>query len=154
VQFYLNAKDVGSAAFAKKWTESIEGKSALHDVAGTGGFTPNNYDTMVLVGDRPEFREFMREQLAGQNWSFSDSAYQILGENFNWNETSTAIVTRRKSNPQQTIVWVRWNQGNDPAEWAGRLTHYGTFGVLVFKGRPNVMKTTWPVTSSPLIRAL
>jgi aminopeptidase N len=151
VRFYLNTKDAGSTAFTKKWQESLSSTS-LHDV--TSGFAPNNYDSLVLVGDRPEFREFMRDQLVGQNWNSSESGYQVLGESYLWSETSSVIVARRKNNPQQVIVWVRWQAGNDPAEWAGRLTHYGTFGVLIFKGRPNVLKTTWPVTSSPLIRAL
>lgn len=152
VHFYLNTKDTGSNAFVKKWSESIEGAKTSHDMVGS--FNPIETGSLVLVGDRTEFRDFMKEQLPGQNWAMSESGYQIFGESYLWNETSTVIIARRKHNPQQTVVWVRWNAGNDPAEWAGRLTHYGTFGVLVFKGRPNVLKTTWPVTSSPLIRAL
>lgn len=152
VHFYLNSKDAGSAAFLKKWNESLEGAKISHEL--NGSFHPTTEGSMVLIGDRPEFREFMRDQLAGQNWSLSESGYQIMGQSYLWNETSTAVVARNKMNPQQTIVWVRWHQGNDPAEWAGRLLHYGTFGVLVFKGRPNVMKTTWPVVESPLVRRL
>ncbi len=52
---------------------------------------------------------------------------------FNLDETSTVVVTRFKNQP---LVWVRWSKDNNPTEWASRLTHYGTFGILVFK-RPS-----------------
>lgn len=150
VRFYLHTKDAGAQAFTQRWQQSLTGLSQLQDVSG--GFQPHDQDSLVLVGDRPEFREFMRENLDPHSWSAGENSYQILGENYPWNDTSTVLVTRRKNNPTQSIVWVRWHTGNDPADWAGRLTHYGTFGVLVFQGRPNILKTTWPVTQSPLIR--
>jgi hypothetical protein len=96
----------------------------------------------------------MKQELAEQKFAITDKTLTVDGQVFNLNEVSSVFVARLKQRPQQTVVWVRWSADNNPAEWAGRLTHYGTFGVLIFKGRPVVLKSTWPVKASPLQKPL
>lgn len=152
VHFYLDSQNTGAASFVQKWRETLEGQSTLHriselsSVAGEGA--------LVLVGDSPEFAEFMKAQLQEQKFSLGDGKIQIEGQEFLLEKTSTVLVARLKNNPEQTVVWVRWSSDNNPAEWASRLTHYGTFGILVFEGRPAVYRGTWPVLQSPLQKAL
>jgi hypothetical protein len=108
---------------------------------------------IVLVGEDKLFEQFMKEQLADQSFTLDDTHLSIHGKQYSLGEHSTVLVTRIKKT-SQPIVWVRWSADNNPAEWATRLTHYGSFGILVFKGRPAVEKSSWPVTVSPLQREL
>ncbi|MFS4460358.1 M1 family metallopeptidase [Bdellovibrio sp. HCB2-146] len=150
VHFYMDTNSVENGQFAAKWIQSIEGKKEIHN--STGSFDIPTEGALVLIGDG--FAEFMKQQLVDQNFAVDAQKIQLEGQEFNLPEVSTVVVTRLKSNPTQTVVWIRWARDNNPAEWAGRLTHYGSFGVLVFKSRPVVYKSTWPVTSSPLQRKL
>lgn len=149
---YLDSQNSGSVAFAQKWKATLEGQSTSHGIADLT--SPPTEGALVLIGDTPEFAEFMRSQLQDQKFSLSDGKMQIDGQEFLLDKTSTVLVARLKNNPEQTVVWVRWSSDNNPAEWASRLTHYGTFGILVFEGRPAIYRSTWPVVHSPLQKAL
>lgn len=152
VHFYHDAGTPESAAFAQTWAKSIEGIST-HETVDTS-LTVSPSGSLVLVGDNPVFAAFMKTQLHDQNFAIATDSVTLQGQKFDFSESSTLVVARLKNNPQQTVVWVRWSKDNNPQEWAGRLTHYGSFGILAFKGRPAVLKSTWPVTNSPLQRAL
>ncbi|WP_415062562.1 M1 family metallopeptidase [Bdellovibrio sp.] len=152
VHFYFDPTHAGAESFAQTWAKNLSGKSSFHTV--TDSLTLASNGALVLIGDKEVFSSFMKTQLQEQSFSLNDKTMTIEGQEFKLDETSSVLVTRLKSNPQQTVVWVRWSKDNNPIEWAGRLTHYGSFGTLVFKGRPVVFKGTWPVLQSPLQRSL
>lgn len=153
VSFYYSSANLNAEKFAKIWAQSIEGKSTQHKIS-TSEFEPAKDAAIVLVGDLNLFSAFMKTQLQEQKFTIKDKIMMIDGQEINLEESSTVLVTRLKENPKQAVVWVRWSKDNNPEEWASRLTHYGNFGVLVFKGRPAVLKTTWPVLQSPLQKSL
>lgn len=152
VHFYFDNANPGAEQFAQTWAKNISGKSSFQKVTDSLSLATDG--ALVFVGDKEVFSSFMKTQLQDQNFSLSDKTLTLEGQEFKLDETSSVLVTRLKSNPQQTVVWVRWSKDNNPVEWAGRLTHYGSFGTLVFKGRPVVFKSTWPVLQSPLQRSL
>lgn len=152
VHFYFDPTSKDAAGFVDVWKQRIEGKTSIHSVADLA--TPANEGALVFVGDQNAFTDFMKEQLQEQKFSLDDLNMTIEGQEFSVAGTSTVLVTRLKNNPEQTVVWVRWSKDNNSVEWASRLTHYGTFGILVFQGRPVVVKSTWPVLQSPLQQAL
>lgn len=152
VHFYHDADTLDAATFAQTWARSIEGTSTHQKV--DKALKVSLTGSLVLIGENPAFAEFMKDQLLDQKFEVSAESVNLLGQEFKLTETSILVTARIRSNPQQTVVWVRWSKDNNPLEWASRLTHYGSFGVLAFTGRPAVLKSSWPVTSSPLQRAL
>lgn len=152
VNFYYSKTNLVAEKFAKIWAAAIEGHSSFHKVTQT--LEPEKEGAVVLVGDAQLFSTYMKDQLQDQKFTITDQKVTIDGQEFDLNSSSTVLVTRLKSNPKQTLVWIRWSQDNNPEEWASRLTHYGSFGILVFKGRPAVLKNTWPILQSPLQRSL
>ncbi|MNL08457.1 hypothetical protein D3C87_1291780 [compost metagenome] len=150
LHYYFDINNADHGAFTAKWIASLEGKKEIH--SSTGDVAVPAAGALVLIGDG--FADFMKSQLIDQNFSLVDQKLSIENQEFVLDDVSSVIVTRLKSNPAQPVVWVRWAKDNNPGEWATRLTHYGSFGLLVFKGRPVVYKSTWPVTSSPLQRKL
>lgn len=153
VNFYYSSANINAEKFAKTWAGSIEGQSVFQKL-NTQNFEIAKDGALVLIGDTNVFLTFMKTQLQDQKFSITDKTMTIDGQEYNLDESSIVLVTRLKTNPQQAIVWVRWSKDNNPEEWASRLTHYGSFGVLVFRGRPAVLKTTWPVLQSPLQRTV
>ncbi|WP_373999379.1 M1 family metallopeptidase [Bdellovibrio bacteriovorus] len=152
VHFFFDPAHPATEKFAQAWAAATEGKDSFHAV--TDSLNLPAQGALVFVGDKELFAHFMKTQLEDQSFELTDTSIRIESQTFQLAETSTVFVTRLKSNPQQTVVWVRWSKDNNPVEWASRLTHYGTFGILVFKGRPAVLKSTWPVLQSPLQRNL
>ncbi|MEK2645033.1 M1 family metallopeptidase [Bdellovibrio sp. BCCA] len=152
VNFYFDKENADAEKFAQTWAQSAEGKSTL--TAVTDSLQIALEGALVFVGDKDAFASFMKAQLLDQKFSLTDKKMTIDGQEFLLENTSTVLVTRLKNNPAQPLVWVRWSKDNNPVEWAGRLTHYGTFGILVFQGRPAVLKSTWPVLQSPLQKSL
>lgn len=152
LNFYFDGSNSGAQQFVAQWKQSLPGESLLTSVEST--FTPADNGALILVGEHPAFLEFMNKQLAQQDFNLGKDTLRVNGETFPLSDTSFALVVRNKENPEQSIVWIRWATSNNPAEWAGRLTHYGKFGILVFQGRPVVYRGTWPVQESPLKRPL
>lgn len=152
IHYYFDSADSQARKFADVWSEKTDGKDIYHDL--NQDITIPEKGALVFVGDQAAFANFMKQELAEQNFSLTDKTLTVDGQVFNLSEVSSVFVARLKQRPQQTVVWVRWSADNNPVEWAGRLTHYGTFGVLVFKGRPVVLKSTWPVKASPLQKPL
>ncbi len=151
IHFYLQGDNQQAVQFAQIWSNHVEGKTTLHwldkkiDLPAEGA--------IVLVGDDALFEQFIRDQLVDQNFAVDSAQMLINGKSFALHEHSTVLVTRLRKT-SQPVVWVRWSADNNPVEWASRLTHYGSFGILVFKGRPVIEKSSWPVTVSPLQRNL
>lgn len=152
VHFYFDGNNGGAEQFVQTWTKSIEGKSTLHNVSGA--FEAPAEGAIVLVGDSAAFASFMKSQLADQKFELTETSMTIDDQSFTIADNSTVLVTRLKNKPTQPVVWVRWSRDNNPGEWAKRLTHYGSAGILVFQGRPVVLQSSWPVTESPLQRKL
>lgn len=152
LHYFLDPADENARKFVDVWSEKTEGTDTMHFSGGP--LEVPSQGVMVFVGDHPGFVEFMKTQLAEQNLQISDDMIVLEGQKHNLKEVSTVLVARLKNHPQQTVVWVRWASDNNSAEWASRLTHYGTFGILVFKGRPVIQKSIWPVLQSPLQRSL
>lgn len=152
VHLHFDPNTNDSAQFAQTWARSMEGVSQIHRAGAKLNVALNT--SSVLIGNHPDFAAFMQEQLSDHSFSVADDTISLQGQDFKLADVSTVVIARLKSNPQHTVVWVRWSTDNNPLEWAGRLTHYGTFGILAFKGRPAVLKSTWPVTTSPLQRSL
>jgi hypothetical protein len=152
VHFYLDVGAAEAELFAKKWAATIQGTSHINKVDSTLSLAKQG--SLVLIGNNPTFAEFMKLQLEDQAFEAHADSITVNGQIFNFADHSTVIVARLKSNPSQSVVWVRWSSNLDAVDWAGRLTHYGSFGVLAFKGRPVSLKTTWPTTQSPLQRNL
>ncbi|WP_374079511.1 M1 family metallopeptidase [Bdellovibrio bacteriovorus] len=152
VNFYYDKTSADAEKFAQAWAKAIDGKSSFHPI--TDSLQTSTDGALVFVGDKEQFATFMKTQLQDQKFSLADGKMTVDGQEFLLESTSTVLVTRLKSNAQQTVVWVRWSKDNNPIEWAGRLTHYGSFGILIFQGRPAVLKSTWPVLQSPLQRSL
>ncbi|NUN06622.1 MAG: M1 family peptidase [Bdellovibrio sp.] len=152
VHFYFDTNSKDATGFVETWKQRLEGKALMHSVADIA--TPAAKGALVFVGDQEAFSEFMKVQLQEQKFSLDEATITIDDQEFPVASTSTVLMTRLKNNPEQTVVWVRWSKDNNPTEWASRLTHYGNFGILVFQGRPAVLKSTWPVLQSPLQQAL
>lgn len=152
LHFFFNGNKGDSLQFIQAWVDVLDGKNHLHNV--NDNFDLPSEGAIILVGNNETFADFMRYQLADQNFQLSENEMSINGTSFNLNEVSSVLVSRLRNHPNQSVVWVRWNQETPPAEWAKRLTHYGSSGVLIFKGRPTVLQTTWPVTDSPLQRKM
>ncbi|MNJ98497.1 Aminopeptidase N [compost metagenome] len=152
IHFYFDGGNTESQQFVAQWKKTLQGQSTLNSIGDS--FIPATDGALVFVGDHAAFKTFMVDQLQTQDFALSDDSLRIGTETFTLADSSFALVVRRKENPTQSIVWVRWASGNNPSEWAGRLTHYGKFGILVFKGRPVVHRGTWPVLESPLKRNL
>ncbi|WP_347357609.1 M1 family aminopeptidase [Bdellovibrio sp.] len=152
LHYYFDSTDGNARKFADAWASKTDGKDIYHDL--NQGITVPEKGAVVFIGDQAGFVNFMKQELAEQKFAVTDKTLTVDGQVFNLNEVSSVFVARLKQRPQQTVVWVRWSADNNPAEWAGRLTHYGTFGVLIFKGRPVVLKSTWPVKASPLQKPL
>ncbi len=150
VHFYFDGNSGSAQEFVQTWNKSIEGKATFHNVSET--FEVPSEGAIVLVGDNAAFANFMKTQLSGQKFDLSESSVTIENQSYALSEVSTVLVTRLKSKPTQPVIWVRWSADNNPGEWAKRLTHYGSAGILVFKGRPVVLQSSWPVTESPLQR--
>jgi Aminopeptidase N len=152
VHFFPQSASADQTAFAGVWKKQIAGKSYLHAVGEA--VKPEQDGMIVLIGDSVEARSFMKSQLTGQNYDINGESLFIHGQEYSLMDGSFVIVTRRKENPSQLVAWVRWSADNSSQDWASRLTHYGKYGILVFKGRPNVLKSTWPTLESPLKRKL
>jgi hypothetical protein len=152
VHFYPQMQSADVAAFTEVWKKQIPGQSIVHPVDET--ITPAAQGALVFVGDSPAIRSFMKQQLSGQEFDITTTSLSVQGQEFSLDDGSFVLIARKKENPSQLIAWVRWSNGNSPTEWASRLTHYGKFGILVFKGRPVVLKNNWPTLESPLKRIL
>nr|BFD67405.1 M1 family aminopeptidase [Bdellovibrio sp. HAGR004] len=152
INYYFDSSDKNARRFADVWSAKTDGKDVYHDL--TQDIAIPEKGALVFIGDQSSFVNFIKQELADQKFNITDKTLTVDGQTFNLNEVSSVFVARLKQRPQQTVVWVRWSADNNPVEWAGRLTHYGTFGVLVFKGRPVVLKSTWPVLQSPLQKPL
>ena len=150
LHFYFDGNNGGAQQFVQSWTKAVDGKTTLHNVSDN--FEIPKEGAIILVGDNAVFTSFMKTQLADQNFQWNGDGYSIEDQTFTAADTSSVLVTRLRSNPEQPVIWVRWSRDNNPSEWASRLTHYGSYGILVFKGRPVVLQSTWPVTESPLQR--
>jgi hypothetical protein len=148
VHFYSERGNKGAESFIKAWTGTIEGRKTSQYVDDNAPLSDEG--ALVFVGDAPAFADFVKSELQDQKFELTDKTIKIQDQVFELKETSTALVLRLKGRKGQPLAWVRWSTDNNPGEWAARLTHYGTYGVLAFKGRPVTLKSTWPVNSSPL----
>lgn len=152
VHFYFDKTLPAAEAFARTWAQTIDGKSTFHPI--TDSLRVSSEGALVFIGDDERFSNFIKNQLLDQNFSLTDRKMTVNGQEFTLENTSTVLVIRLKNNLEQTVVWLRWSKDNNPVEWAERLTHYGSFGILVFQGRPAVLKSTWPTLQSPLQKDL
>jgi hypothetical protein len=152
VHFYSEKKNEGAQRFITAWKKSIEGKTTEQYIEENAPLADEG--ALVFVGDNSAFVDFMKSELSRQKFELTDTHVTINGKEYSLSDSSTVLVTRMKGRSNQTLVWVRWNQEMKPSEWAQRLTHYGSYGVLVFEGTAATLKTTWPVTSSPLQKNL
>lgn len=152
VHFYFPQNIAGAHDFARTWQEAIAGKTEIHPL--TGNLNLAAQGSIVLIGDDSRFSQYMKQLLVDQDFDIQTDALRIQSNLFSATDHSWMVVARNRSNPDQIIVWVRWAHPINPTEWARRLTHYGKFGALVFKEKPNVLKITWPVNTSPLRRSL
>lgn len=152
LHFYFDGTNTESQKFVASWKQSIDGEAVLHSTDEIK--QPSNQGALVLVGDATEFRHFMQNQLRLQDFSIDDQFVRVNGEDFSLTNSSFALVIHRDNAPQQSIVWVKSASANNMGEWAGRLTHYGKFGVLIFRDRPVVLKSTWPTKVSPLKKTI
>ncbi|XGC82119.1 M1 family metallopeptidase [Bdellovibrio bacteriovorus] len=152
VHIYFDPAQKGVNDFIQVWNTALEGKKHLHPIKDAFQLEKNG--AIVFVGEKEAFQNFVKNELQGQNFEVTSQTITIEGQKYNFTEASSVITLRLKQNSQQTLVWVRWSPDNTPADWAQRLTHYGSFGLLIFKGRPAVLKSHWPTLNSPLQREL
>lgn len=152
LHFYFDGTNNEAQQFVATWRQAVEGESFLHSTEEIR--TLPDEGALVFVGDVKDFRDFMKNELREQDFSLDDQTLKVGTEEYALTESSFAFVVHRKDKPTQPVVWVRWAASNNPAEWAGRLTHYGKFGILVFRGRPVALKATWPTMVSPLQKPL
>lgn len=148
VHFYSERSNTAAEGFIKAWSAKIEGRTTSQYIDDNAPLSDEG--SLVFVGDAPAFADFVKSELQDQKFELTDKTIQIQDQVFDLKDTSTALVMRLKGRKGQTLAWVRWSSDNNPGEWAARLTHYGTYGVLAFKGRPVALKSTWPVNLTPL----
>lgn len=110
--------------------------------------------TLVLLGDSPAIRHFVRDHLTDYDFNINDEDLSLLKQSYTMAEHSSVIVAPLKTNPTRQFVWVRWTADTNINDWAQRLTHYTSFGLLTFKGRPVVLKSAFPTMGGPLKRSL
>lgn len=108
---------------------------------------------VILLGNSRTMREFVRSQANDGNLKISESSISLDGSTYDYSEHSLSLVFRNKNNPGQYIVWVP--SALPPVdELAKRITHYGKYSLLAFKGKPNVLKKTLAPANSPLKKKL
>lgn len=152
VNFYFAKNDSQAESFSKIWSKSIEGKILVNTL--NGKLEPAKKGALVFLGSSEQFSAFMKTQLQNQKFDINGEAVTINDQKYPLDESNIVIVSRVASNPEQTVVWIRWNRKVNVEQWASRLTHYGNYGVLVFKEGSAVLKTSWPILESPLQRKL
>jgi hypothetical protein len=146
IHYFYDGNTAGTLQFIEAWNKALNNKGEMHNTDNLENLPTSG--ALVFVGDQSSFKEFMMAQLVNQDFSMTEGAFTINGQTYKFADNSSVLVTRLKNN--QPVVWVRWTEDNNPAEWATRLTHYGTYGILVFNGRPVVYKSVWPSLESPL----
>ncbi|WP_413561042.1 M1 family metallopeptidase [Bdellovibrio sp. HCB209] len=148
VHFYSARNDKGAADFIQAWSKKIEGRTSSQFIEDNSPLADDG--ALVFVGDHTAFADFVKSELQDQKFDLTSTEMSINEQKFNLKQIDSALAMRLKNRKDQTLVWVRWTPTTNVAEWAARLTHYGSSGVLIFQGRPVVLKSTWPVQSSPL----
>lgn len=108
---------------------------------------------VILLGNHRTMRELVRQQAGDKDLKIFETHLEIDGSLYPYDDHSSALVFRNRANPHQYISWVP--SALPPVEeLARRMTHYGKYSVLAFKGRPNVLKKTLPPANSPLKKRL
>lgn len=110
--------------------------------------------TIVLLGDSSAIRNFVSENLTDYDFNLKGDILSLLKQEYSLTEHSSVVIAPLKSNPARQFVWIRWTTDNDINDWAQRLTHYTSFGLLTFKGRPVVLKSAFPPVGGPLKKSL
>jgi hypothetical protein len=97
-----------------------------------------------LFGWENRFREAVRNALSAEPPS-------VVRE-----EQGAVFVARHPDAPEQTLAWAAWDSPERFERMAQKLRHYGKYSYLVFSDEQarNVAKGQWPVTDSPLNRAV
>lgn len=109
---------------------------------------------VVLVGDSPEIRRFIAENLKDYDFDIKNETLHLEKQEFTIAGHSSVLVAPLKADSTRQFIWIRWTDDTDLTDWAQRLTHYTSFGLLAFKGRPVVLKSAFPPVGGPLKRAL
>lgn len=138
--------------FAETWRQST--KTPADVKALDGAITLPAEGALVLVGDDPKIAAFVSEQLRGYPFAADGTKLTLRDQSYSVDTHSWLVIARAAANPEQMIAWVRFAPGMNAGALARRLTHYGKFSALVFEKDPNVLKMTWPVVNSPLVREL
>ncbi|MFP5519999.1 MAG: M1 family metallopeptidase [Bdellovibrionia bacterium] len=115
-----------------------------------GNFTLPKTGNILLLGSASIFEDLMKFHLKGADFYIDKDKISVQGYNYRREGNSFVLSVRSRHNPIQTITWILADEKMDKARWAQRLTHYSKFGVLVFEGDKNVLKTNFPSNSSPL----
>ncbi len=152
VHFFYDAKIPDQLKFAQAMGTKLASGAAVYSDISTDPPAQQEGD-WIIIGDGPKIRDLISTELQGQSYSLKQDLLKLQGQEYKISQVSTVLVTRSKGPRQQNIAWIQWASDNNPIEWAQRLTHYGSFGILVFQGRPVVLKSTWPVLNSPLQKA-
>lgn len=75
---------------------------------------------------------------------------QIKIQDQSFVDSENAWVIMGKSSQLSTIIWIKPQKGMDAKAWGRQLTHYTQMGVLVFKDRKNIFKSSYSAGKSDL----
>ncbi|HPI40157.1 MAG TPA: M1 family aminopeptidase [Pseudobdellovibrionaceae bacterium] len=109
----------------------------------------------LLWGDALNFRQWVSRALKDYGGTLTDDYFEFQNQRYSLNDHALVLVLKNPKNNEQPILWIHTPK-NTPTpypfkEWSNRLTHYGKFSLLIFKDRPNILKTQWNTKKSPLV---
>ncbi|MCU0586075.1 MAG: M1 family peptidase, partial [Desulfobacterales bacterium] len=121
-------------------------QAAVMTEAELGAALPADRD-LILIG-LPRERGRLPEPIS--ELDLGPAAFSVGGEHFNREGDSLFAVLRHPRSPQHVIaLWHHLGRGGSEAALA-KITHYGRYGLLVFRDGVNRVKATWPVAQSPV----
>lgn len=134
---------------AEQWTRGYPGwRVSLDDALE---HLPEDRPVWLLGWDN-RFLPTLIETWKSQGVAMDEQGVELEGRRLN-RETHSLVLTTHHTDP--AVPPVAWLGAHDAAALPGlarKLPHYGKYGRLAFEGRGpnNILKSQWPVLSSPL----
>jgi aminopeptidase N len=140
-------------ALAEQWTQGYPNWRVRLDREVTA--LPRDRPVWVL-GWENRFRDSLAAPLQGLGAALSAQGARVQGQELRASRDSLALAVPAATPSGATRGFLG---ASDPASVAGlsrKLPHYGKYGIVAFRGRgpKRFFEAQWPVTGSPLTRAL
>ena len=147
VVHFLKASEASNySAFIGSWKKQLN-ESTEQLLTEDGGLPASG--ALVFIGPSRRAQAQFNQALMNQGVSIGDQEVVIDGQTYSRKDHAFLLTAKLED---RAAAWVFWPENADAARLASRLTHYGSFSAVGFKGQPNVLKKVWRVVRSPLIK--